>query len=189
MRAEMPPRWLPAVLLGLLWVADAPTWRNRAARLRHSAQDAGSVRVNNALGTIGFVVGLVSALLVPQTLPRSVTWSGAALAVCGTALRYWAIVTLGPLFTLTIQVRSGQPVVERGPYRWIRHPSYAGADLALLGIEFCSGHWLPAALFVVPWVAAHAYRIQVEERALLATLGDPYARYRERTWRMVPLIW
>ncbi|TMB00823.1 MAG: isoprenylcysteine carboxylmethyltransferase family protein [Deltaproteobacteria bacterium] len=87
------------------------------------------------------------------------------------------------------QVGSLQPVVERGPYRWIRHPSYAGADLALLGIGFCSGHWLPAALFVVPWMAAHAYRIQVEERALLATLGDPYARYRERTWRMVPLIW
>lgn len=42
---------------------------------------------------------------------------------------------------------------------------------------------------VVPWVAAHAYRIQIEERALLATLGDAYARYRERTWRMVPLIW
>src|SRR5437588_12222523 len=115
MRAEMPPRWLPAVLLGLLWVADAPTWRNRAARLRHSAQDAGSVRVNNSLGTIGFVAGLVSALLVPQTLPRSVAWSGAALAVCGIALRYRSIVTLASLVTLTTHVSTVQPDVERGP--------------------------------------------------------------------------
>ena len=185
----MPPRWLPIVLLGLLWAADAPTWTDRAARLTPSRQDAGSLQVNNALGTLGFAAGLAASLLLPPSLPTWIAWSGVALATCGAVLRYWAIVTLGPLFTLTVQVRPGQPLIERGPYRWVRHPSYAGANLALLGIGLSSGNWVPPILFVGPWLAAHVYRIRIEERALLATLGEPYARYRDRTWAMVPLIW
>ena len=185
----MPPRWLPIALLGLLWAADAPTWNGRAARLAPSRQDAGSLQINNALGTLGFAAGLAASLLLTPVLPAWIAWLGAALAICGAALRCWAIVTLGPLFTLTVQVRPGQALIDRGPYRWIRHPSYAGADLALLGIGFSSGNWVPPILFIAPWLAAHVYRIRIEERALLATLGESYARYRDRTWAMVPLIW
>src|SRR5713101_5303948 len=57
----MPPRWLPIALLGLLWAADAPTWNGRAARLAPSRQDAGSLRVNNALGMLGFAAASPAA--------------------------------------------------------------------------------------------------------------------------------
>src|SRR5262249_28573038 len=175
----MTPRWLPIVLLGLLWAADAPTWHDRATRLTPSGQDAGSLLINNVLGTVGFAAGLSASLLLPPLLPAWIAWSGAGLAICGAALRCWAMLTLGPLFTLPVQVRPGQPLIERGPYRWIRHPSYVGADLALLGIGLSSGNWVPPILFTVPWLAAHMYRIRIEERALLTTLGEAYARYRD----------
>ncbi len=82
-----------------------------------------------------------------------------------------------------------QPVVDRGPYRLIRHPAYAGGELALAGVGLASGNWLSPALYVLPWVVAHVYRIRVEERALEATLGEPYRAYCRRTWRLVPLVW
>jgi protein-S-isoprenylcysteine O-methyltransferase Ste14 len=185
----MPPRWLPVALLTLLWLADVPTLRNRAARLRASPQDAHSLQLNNLLGLLGFGMGLASAWLLPRSLPPWLAWSGVPIALAGAGLRLWSIVTLGELFTLTVQVRPDQGVIDRGPYRLVRHPSYAGADLSLIGIGLTCGSWWSAPLFVVPWLIAHVYRIRVEERAMLATLGERYARYSAHTWRLVPFIW
>ena len=104
-------------------------------------------------------------------------------------LRIWAVATLGRWFTLTIQVRRGQPVVQREPYRILRHPSHAGGELALLGVGLCAGSLLSPILYVVPWVLAHVHRIGIEERALLDTLGEPCRAYLRRTWRLVPFLW
>lgn len=41
-------------------------------------------------------------------------------------LRLWAVWVLGPFFTVVVRVSDQQTVVDRGPYRWVRHPSYLG---------------------------------------------------------------
>ncbi|MBI5069988.1 MAG: isoprenylcysteine carboxylmethyltransferase family protein [Deltaproteobacteria bacterium] len=189
----MTPWWLPPLLLLVLALGEWPTWRSYRARWTPSAQDAGTVRVNSLLGNLAFVAGLASGAVlrgVPSAaVPAWLAWSGIPVALAGTALRLWAILTLGRWFTMTIQVRPGQPVVERGPYRVLRHPSYAGGDLAFLGIGLSAGNWVSPLLYFVPWLAAHVHRIGVEERALAATLGEPYRAYQRRTWRLVPFVW
>src|SRR5262249_30261023 len=74
------------------------------------------------------------------------------------------------------------------PYRFIRHPAYAGSLLNVLGTVLALGSAAGVALVCVLTLPAYLYRIHVEERALLAGLTPDYARYRARTWRLVPFV-
>ncbi len=189
----MPPWWVPLALVLVLWLCDAPTWRGYRERIQPSVQDRRTLQINNALGLSAVVLGFASLALLSGdarfALPRLLAWAGVAVALAGSALRLWAILTLGRWFTLTIQVHPQQPVVDAGPYRVLRHPSYLGGEIALFGAGLACGNWVSPLVFAVPWVVAHVVRIRVEEAALLQTLGEPYARYRERTWRLVPFVW
>jgi protein-S-isoprenylcysteine O-methyltransferase Ste14 len=189
----MPPWWIPLLLLLVTFFGEVRTWRGYGERAAPSEQDAGSFRLNNILGWVALLGGFGSGLALRGsstfTIAAWLSWSGIPISLAGTALRAWAVATLGQWFTLTIQVRPGQPVIERGPYRVLRHPSYAGGELALLGVGLSSGSWLSPVLYVLPWLVAHAYRIRVEERAMLETLGEPYRAYCERTWRLIPYVW
>ena len=119
---------------------------------------------------------------VPFGLGISMMW-------VGLALRQWSVRTLGRSFTVVVRVTEGQAVVDRGPYRWVRHPSYAGLLLTLLGLGLTLGSWLSVLALAVLPSAGLAVRIRVEERALLAGLGEPYREYAERRRRLVPGIW
>ncbi|MFE3770703.1 methyltransferase family protein [Streptomyces sp. NPDC059122] len=112
-----------------------------------------------------------------------------AVAWAGTALRLWAIVTLGRFFRGTVHIQHGHRVVASGPYRYVRHPAYTGfllaaADLALLLDNAAS--WL---VLTVCCLLAVGYRIHVEERMLLDALGEEYQAYAARTRRLVPGVW
>ena len=114
---------------------------------------------------------------------------GAFLAAAGLCLRLWSIRTLGRFFTGTVQVVPDQQVVDDGPYRVLRHPSYTGALLTALGIALAFGSALGAVATLALGIPAYIHRITIEERALLAELGDAYRAYRERTWRLLPFVY
>jgi protein-S-isoprenylcysteine O-methyltransferase Ste14 len=160
---------------------------------------AGAVRADRGSKSIVVVTANVSILLgywVASIFPslrfgrewRTVFFVGLSVLVGGTIFRWYAIRVLGRFFTFDVATSPGQRVVERGPYRWIRHPSYTGSLLAYVGIGLALGNW--ASLFVPALCmgAAYAYRIPVEERALIAGLGRPYEEYRTRTWRLLPFV-
>lgn len=106
--------------------------------------------------------------------------------VAGVALRWWAIASLGRLFTVDVAIAGDHRLIDRGPYRLIRHPSYAGALLAFAGFGLAMGSVPALAALLVPTLAAYHYRIAVEEAALLHGLGAAYADYMRRTRRLIP---
>ena len=118
----------------------------------------------------------------------SIFFAGICLMLLGIVLRWYSAGILGEYFTFDIATRGGQVLIEAGPYRYVRHPSYSGALLTLLGFGFALGNWagLVAAVFCLG--AAYSYRIPIEEAALTAALGDPYKEYVRRTWRLVPFL-
>jgi protein-S-isoprenylcysteine O-methyltransferase Ste14 len=59
---------------------------------------------------------------------------GLALMATGVLVRQWAIFVLGRFFTVDVRVHPNQTVVDRGPYRWVRHPSYSGLVLFFVGL-------------------------------------------------------
>lgn len=95
---------------------------------------------------------------------------------------------LGRYFTYQVDVHSGQTVIEAGPYRYIRHPSYAGALITVIGLGLALGNWASLLSMVACVAIGYAYRIRVEEAALVAALGQPYREYMSRTARLVPFV-
>jgi protein-S-isoprenylcysteine O-methyltransferase Ste14 len=145
-------------------------------------------------GLAGMVGATAAAFLLPAWAiwperARLVYWVGLAVVVAGGLLRRHCWRMLGASFTGHIAVRPDQAVVERGAYRWVRHPSYTAGLLLQVGVGLALGNWASVALLVVPAAAAYAYRITLEERALMETLGERYRAYRQRTRRLVPFVW
>ncbi|MGA7704033.1 MAG: isoprenylcysteine carboxylmethyltransferase family protein [Solirubrobacteraceae bacterium] len=139
------------------------------------------------------IAGIAGATVVASTnvapLPGSAEWvvaAGVILLWLGVAFRLWAIFTLGRFFKLTVTIQEGHRVVDRGPYRWLRHPSYTGALLAGAGIGLALDDWLSIVVLLGAMAIAYLIRIPVEERALLEEFGEDYADYAARTSRLVP---
>lgn len=115
--------------------------------------------------------------------------AGLALMVAGIAVRQWAIVVLGRLFTTDVRVHPDQTVVERGPYRWVRHPSYTGLILTFVGIGLALGNWAALAVLAVVPTIGLVIRIHFEERVLLDGLGEPYRRFAATRRHLFPGVW
>jgi protein-S-isoprenylcysteine O-methyltransferase Ste14 len=162
-----------------------------SVRLRSERNRGGSQtdRTSLLVVQVTAIGGVGGAVLLTRRLPGAALagarWplfvAGLALMCAGIAVRQWAVATLGRFFTIDVRVQPDQTVVDGGPYRWVRHPSYTG--LIALGNSAAL-----AVAFLVP-TAGLVYRIHVEERALLDGLGEPYRRFAEGRPRLFPGIW
>lgn len=114
---------------------------------------------------------------------------GLSVLATGVALRVWAIVTLGRLFKFVVVIQDDHRVVQSGPYRVLRHPSYTGGLLALLGAGIALGSALSVAAFLLIPLLAILVRIHVEEAKLASALGADYTTYARRTSRLIPRVW
>lgn len=154
--------------------------------------DKGSKAIVIAAANLAMIIGFGVAIAFPgfSIYPnwRAFFDAGIVVWLSGTLFRFYSMRTLGRFFTYDVAVSSGQHVVERGPYRWIRHPSYLGSLIANIGIGMTLTNWLAMFLPVLCLGIAYAYRITIEERALLEGLGTPYREYMRRTWRLVPFV-
>jgi len=122
--------------------------------------------------------------------PWSATLIAGFLLTAGSlAFRLWAIRTLGRFFTSTVQVQEGQSVVQTGPYRIVRHPSYTGALGTAYGMALALASPVGAVIVTVLAIPAYLYRIQVEEKNLVEELGDPYRAYMGSTRRLIPFVY
>jgi protein-S-isoprenylcysteine O-methyltransferase len=139
------------------------------------------------------VVGLVIAAVTPRlevgrTWSRGLLISGLVVTGTGVALRQWAIAALGRFFVGHVIVQPGQTVVSSGPYRHLRHPSYTGQWLEMVGIGIGTGNAFSMAMCaLVPLIGLTA-RIAAEERELSADLPGYQGFTRDRP-RLVPFIW
>jgi protein-S-isoprenylcysteine O-methyltransferase Ste14 len=190
------PLTLGAWLVGLLawrvleaWVDIRTRQRLRAGTRR---QDRGSRVVLLCLVVCGTFLGVLLALKVPATAitiaPVLLVWLGIFLLYAGIALRLSAIVMLGAFFTTTVAVAPEQPVIDAGPYRYIRHPSYTGLLMILLGFGLGLLNWLSLLVIMGCALIGFSYRIRVEEVALREQLGHRYQEYMRRTKRLIPFL-
>ena len=113
---------------------------------------------------------------------------GIVLLFLGSWLRRHCFRTLGRFFTANVKVTDGQTVIQEGAYRLVRHPSYTGGMLMYVGTGLALTNWLSTVILAIFGGAGYAYRVRVEEQALVAALGEPYLDYMRRTKRFVPFI-
>jgi protein-S-isoprenylcysteine O-methyltransferase Ste14 len=181
------------VVLGMFGASE---WSIRfRSRRNHGGtrEDRGSFYVVVATALLGIAAAFSFAHLVESAGFGVARWPifviGLALTILGIALRQWSVLTLGAFFTVQVQVRSGQTVVDTGPYRWVRHPSYTAIVMSFVGIGVALENWLSLLVLIVVPTVGLVIRIRVEERALLAALGEPYREFSATRARLSPRIW
>lgn len=186
-----------AVLQGLtaIWIGSEIYLfaRDRLHKRGSTGRDRGS-RLFILLATIGGIaaaaaVNRQAAFFFADGRTTWLSWAGIVAMVAGMSLRAWAIRVLGGSFRTTVETHEGQHVCQEGPYRFVRHPAYTGVLLICVGFGLAVQNWLSLAIAVVPSVAALLYRIRVEERELVSSLGSEYVQYQKRTRRLIPWIW
>jgi protein-S-isoprenylcysteine O-methyltransferase Ste14 len=155
-----------------------------------NTQDAGTLRLINVGSNVAllsvFIVSFLPWLVIPY--PRIALYAGTGLLVAGSLLRRYCFRVLGKYFTAAVTVSADQPVIDKGPYRWIRHPGYAAGFGVFLGIGLALGNWLSLIIFFLEICYVYSRRVKVEEKALLGTIGEPYRAYMARTKRFIPFI-
>jgi protein-S-isoprenylcysteine O-methyltransferase Ste14 len=187
------------ILAVIFWVACAAwilpevvAWRVKRSSDSSQARDHGSLNLIVILWWVGIAMAVLMSSLLPQA---AISWKrtsvflvGICFVLMGVTLRWYSAAVLGKYFTFDVAIQGGQTLIEVGPYRYVRHPSYSGALLSLLGFGLALGNWagLAAALSCLGF--AYFYRIPIEEQALTAALGDVYKQYMNRTWRLVPFL-
>lgn len=184
--------------VGLVWLAVAVVAAviELAGSLRRrtegTTRDRGSLLVLRICVAPGVVFMGLSPRLIPGADIRPPVVSvvaGIVIFVCGEALRVWSKVALGRYFTYTVQTSSDQPVITSGPYRLLRHPSYTGMVLMVIGLGAVWGNWIGLVVVTALTVVGLRYRIYVEEDALLADLGERYGKFASGRKRLIPYIW
>jgi protein-S-isoprenylcysteine O-methyltransferase Ste14 len=163
-------------------------------RLRAGAQrqDKGSHAILICLVMLGIILGELLAFEVPATTITSARlflfWLGILLINAGIAFRLYAIRVLGSSFTTEVAIAPEQTVIETGPYRLIRHPSYTGLLITLLGLGLSSTNWLSLLVLMGCALLGLSYRIHVEEHVLQEHFGPRYQEYMQHTKRLIPFV-
>ena len=87
--------------------------------------------------------------------------------------RVWVVATLGRFWTTRVISLPGAPLIRKGPYRWIRHPNYLIVALEIAVLPLVFGAWELSAIFTIFNLPLLAWRIRIEERALLDRRVEP----------------
>lgn len=165
---------------------------------RRSRSKSGTKQDRSTLVIIWVVIAasVAAGVFVARNFPAAalpnnpmVAITAVVLFVAGLILRWWAIIILGRFFTVDVTIEKDHELVERGPFRIVRHPSYAGVLLAFVGLALSLRNWAALVVILVPISAAFIHRMNVEENALSRALGPRYAEYMKRTKRLVPFVY
>jgi protein-S-isoprenylcysteine O-methyltransferase len=182
-----------AALLGVLFaVSEIALSIFKRASVRAAEADQGSLW----LLWIVIVASVYLAFTLAHELPGldfgpARTWRalGGALFTGGLAFRWYAIIHLGRFFTVNVAIAPDHRLIDTGPYRFVRHPSYAGLLTAFLGMALCLCNWAALLVLLVPTLLVFLRRMRIEEAALIAAFGDHYRDYMRRTKRLVPALY
>ena len=154
--------------------------------------------VEKLLGSL-YLIGIVLIPLIyvfapwldfaDYDLPAWVGVIGAATFAAGLWLQWKARADLGYNLTPTGVTREGHSLVTDGAYRYIRNPIYAGFWLQAIAQALLLHNWIAGLAGLVLILPIYKYRLRREEQDLLGRFGEEYRLYKDRTGRVIPLLW
>ncbi len=182
----------------VFWLVAVWVFRPEFAILRRARQSAGPADARSlhvitsgmrAAFLIAFPLAWFRTLQFSPAHRIAVFYTGVAILVAGGLLRRHCWRMLGGSFTGDVRASANQQVVSRGAYALVRHPSYTAGILVHVAIGVALGSWASTLVLAVASFAVYGYRIRVEERALLATIGEPYRQFMSTRKRLIPFVY
>jgi protein-S-isoprenylcysteine O-methyltransferase len=177
--------WLTFVIVWLL----AALWTKRSVY-----RESGSQRLRYTLPILAAYFLLTNGGRMPYPLnlrvgPHTaiVAWAGMILSVAGLGFAIWARVVIGRNWSGTITLKEDHQLIERGPYRLVRHPIYTGILSMSVATAIVLGH-LAGFIGVVIVFAGFWSKLIREEKVMLNQFPDKYGAYRQRVKRLIPFV-
>lgn len=163
----------PFVVLVLL-VAGQRLWELRRSKTHEASILAaggrehapGQMRVMRALHTAWIVSMLLEVLLLHRAFDARVAIPAFLVFAVGQFLRIAAMRTLGDRWTVTVMTLPDAPLVQKGIYRYVRHPNYVGVVLEIAALPLVHGAWLTSVFFTLANAVLLRHRVAAEEEAL-----------------------
>ena len=158
------------VFVPMLIEARRAAGNERGQRSRGGIEPAGDVyRIMAVVYPLVFLAMVGEGFIRGGPSPLSLA-VGSVVFVAAKALKWWAIVALGPAWTFRILVVPGGRRVTSGPYAFLQHPNYVAVAGELVGVALMSGAWIAGPASTVVFVALMVKRVAVETAALDAIL-------------------
>ena len=175
--------WIASELFGAVLI---PRLRGRGAtKVR---RDRGSMALILFTVWISLTVALYFGYGGIGALPDWLFYPGIFLMLLGVVIRQWAIAVLGRFFSFHVRVVEDHRVVDKGPYRLVRHPSYTGVLITFIGLSLAVQSLGALLVLQAVFIVSYGYRMKVEEKTLLTELGYNYVNYMKRTKRIIPYL-
>ena len=114
---------------------------------------------------------------------------GLLFIVIGLIIRWTSIFQLNKAFTVDVAIGHEQKLKTDGVYKSVRHPSYLGLFLIMIGFSIGMNSYLSMLVIIIPMFLVIQYRIFVEEKALVDAFGVDYISYRQKTKKLIPWIY
>jgi len=139
---------------------------------------------------LSITLGFMMAKYEPwNTMNRIFLVVGLVVYGVGFVLRWMSIYQLKSAFTVDVAITKGHALQTDGLYKKLRHPSYLGLILILVGLAMGMNSLRSLLVLVVPVCIAIVYRVNVEERMLVQAFGAEYEAYKSKTYRFIPWIY
>jgi methyltransferase len=114
----------------------------------------------------GVFVAMAIEGATSQLIPVGVVGAGVVLFVLSKVLKFWAIASLGRLWTYRVFVLPDEPLVTTGPYRMMRHPNYVAVVGEIVAMALVTAARVTGPAGLLLFGSLLAIRIRAEERAL-----------------------
>ena len=143
---------------------------------------------------LGSMIGLIIYMINPlwmawSSVPLTIwlRWVGIGIGITAGSLLVWTLRSLGKNLTDTVVTRKEHNLITGGPYRWVRHPFYSSATMAIFANSLATANWF---LFLtgILFFGLIVIRTRKEEQILLARFGQDYRKYMSRTGRFFPKV-
>jgi protein-S-isoprenylcysteine O-methyltransferase Ste14 len=182
-------------LIPALWLAWLLYWAVAAIGAKATVREESFASRLSHTVPLAVGVALLAALRLPvawltaRFVPHATGWWGLGVIFVGLglAISVAARLSLGANWSSMVTLKQHHELIHIGPYRWVRHPIYAGLLLAVLGTAIALGEWRGVIALVLVTVAFQR-KIAVEERFLTRHFGEAYTRYRREVSSLVPLL-
>jgi protein-S-isoprenylcysteine O-methyltransferase Ste14 len=188
------PSW-PADIIPTCWILFSVIWLLSAASTKRSIyRESGARRLRYWILLVLAFLLLTKRYRLPYpfnvrifSATEAVEWMAGILCIAGLAFCVWARATLGRNWSGTITLKEGHELIERGPYRLVRHPIYTGLLAMFLATAIVFGH-LGGFVAVMLAFASFWIKLSEEEKLMLQQFPDQYRSYQQRVKRIIPFV-
>jgi protein-S-isoprenylcysteine O-methyltransferase Ste14 len=153
-------------------------------------KDRGSLILLWVMIMIGFTGGFILSKFESRiSVNYFYIWVGFVIILIGLIVRWVSIIQLGKSFTVDVAITDVARLKTDGLYKRVRHPSYSGLLLVILGFSVTMNSLLSIIAAVLPIFIAVVYRIHIEETLMLEEFGAKYKDYCKTTKKILPYIY